>query len=89
MKKIVISFITLMAALLVLIGFCSCGTDKGCSCKCCSTETTTANFEEFISSITIDVPEQSKQPEIPETSFCPNWNEYEKNEIAGRDALGR
>ena len=25
MKKIVISFITLMAALLVLIGFCSCG----------------------------------------------------------------
>lgn len=25
MKKIVISFITLMAALLILIGFCSCG----------------------------------------------------------------
>ena len=28
MKKIVISFITLMAALLILIGFCSCGTDR-------------------------------------------------------------
>ena len=28
MKKIVISFITLMAALLVLIGFCSCGTKE-------------------------------------------------------------
>ena len=66
MKKIVISFITLMAALLILIGFCSCGTDKECGCKCCSTETTTASFEELIGSITIDVPEQPVEVSFPE-----------------------
>lgn len=74
MKKIVISFITLMAALLILIGFCSCGTDKGCDCKCCSTETTTASFEELIGSITIDVPEQATHNCIEKTTTWQDKN---------------